>query len=159
MACAWLPWLEEPLAEGWREAMRTGQKRVWGRLPEASAAGVCNWPPRLGWSGGEQLEVGATGEPEFWGQGPGACPVTGGEPQDSMPRGKGEELLGPSALCPPPQALASPALHQLHSGHLSPQGAAPQPQAGCRCRGFLDTQFPHGGAPRRQAHLHPVPAL
>lgn len=45
-----------------------------------------------------------------------------------MPRGKGEELLVPSALCPQPPGLGSPALHQLHSGHPSLQGAAPSPR-------------------------------
>lgn len=69
MACAWLPWLEEPLAEGWREATRTGQKKVWGRLP----GGLCSWSLQLASQvevvRGEQLEVGATGEPEFWGSG------------------------------------------------------------------------------------------
>lgn len=69
MACVWLLWLEEPLAEGWREAMRTGRKRVWGRLP----GGICSWSLQLasqvGVVAGEQLEVGATGEPEFWGSG------------------------------------------------------------------------------------------
>ena len=43
MACVWLPWLEESLAGRWREAMRTGRKRVWGHLP----GGICSWSLQL----------------------------------------------------------------------------------------------------------------